>query len=75
MREQAYRTEKQMLNRIEELEGVSCRALSRVRGLEAEVERLKNILREAYHDCDMQHWTDYPEWMGRAEEELAEGKL
>ena len=42
--------------------------------LEAEVERLKNILREAYNDCDMQHWTDYPEWMGRAEEELAEGK-
>ena len=41
MRERAYRTEKQMLNRIEELEGVSCRALSRVRGLEAEVERLK----------------------------------
>ena len=39
MRERAYRTEKQMLNRIEELEGVSCRALSRVRGLEAEVEQ------------------------------------
>ena len=39
MRERAYRTEKQMLNRIEELEGVSFRAISRVRELEAEVEQ------------------------------------
>ena len=50
MRERAYRTEKQMLNRIEELEGVSFRALIRVRGLEAKVERLNDNLSSLAHD-------------------------